>query len=52
MAEQQMHIDMVEVKAEDIIANRRSMYESFLKASTWAVGAVIVLLVLIYLFFG
>ena len=52
MAEQQMHIDMVEVKAEDIIADRRSMYDSFIKASVWTIGATIVLLVLLYLFFG
>lgn len=52
MAEQKMHIDMVEVKPEDIIADRRSMYDSFIKASEWAIGGTVVLLVLIYLFFG
>ncbi len=52
MTDHQMHIDMVEVKAEDIIGDRRSMYESFLKAAVWTIGAVIVLLVLLYLFFG
>jgi len=52
MAEQQMHIDMVEVKAEDIIADRRAMYDSFIKASTWTIAATIVALILLYLFFG
>lgn len=52
MADHVMHIDMVEVKPEDIIADRRAMYESFLKAAVWGIGATIVLLVLIFLFFG
>ncbi len=52
MADHVMHIDMVEVKPEDIIADRRAMYESFLTAATWGIGATIVLLVLIYLVFG
>ncbi len=52
MAEQQMHIDMVEVKAEDIIADRQSVYNSFISAASWSVGATIVVLVLIYLIFG
>lgn len=47
-----MHIDMVEVKPEDIIADRRSMYESFLAASKWGIGATVILLVLLYAIFG
>lgn len=52
MAEQTMQIDMVEVKPEDIIADRRAMYEGFLSGSRWGIGATVVLLILIYLFFG
>jgi hypothetical protein len=52
MAEQKMQIEMVEVKAEDIIAERRAMYDSFMGASVYAIGATIVLLIGLYLFFG
>lgn len=52
MAEQQINIEMVEVKSEDIIGERRAMYDSFMGASTWAIGGVILLLVGIYLLFG
>ena len=52
MAEHEMHIDMVEVKAEDIIADRRAMYDSFITAAVWSIGATVVALVLLYLFFG
>ncbi len=47
-----MHIDMVEVKPEDIIGDRRAMYEAFLKAAVWGIGATAVLLVLLYLIWG
>ena len=52
MAEQAMQIEMVEVKADDIIGDRRSMYDSFIAASSWGIGATVVLLVLLYFFFG
>jgi hypothetical protein len=52
MTDHQMHIDMVEVKAEDIIADRRAMYDSFIQAAAWTIGATVVLLALIYLIFG
>jgi len=52
MTDHEMHIDMVEVKAEDIIADRRAMYDSFIRAAVWTIGATIVLLALLYLFFG
>ncbi|MDB5412452.1 MAG: hypothetical protein JWR10_787 [Rubritepida sp.] len=48
----EMQIDMVEVKAEDIIADHQVMYASFMKAATYAIGVVIVLLVALYLFAG
>ena len=52
MAEQQMNIEMVEVKSEDIIGERRAMFDSFMVASKWGIGATILLLVGIYMFFG
>ena len=52
MAEQAMSIEMVEVKAEDIIAERRALYDSFMGATKWAIGAVILLLAALYLLFG
>ncbi|UPY36009.1 preprotein translocase subunit SecE [Sediminicoccus sp. KRV36] len=52
MAEQQMQIEMIEVKAEDIIGERRAMFDSFTTATTWSIGAVVVLLVGLYLLFG
>jgi hypothetical protein len=52
MTDHEMHIDMVEVKAEDIIADRRAMYDSFTKAAVWSIGATVVLLALLYLIFG
>ena len=52
MAEQKMSIEMVEVKAEDIIAERQALYDAFMKATVWGIGATVVLLVGIYLLFG
>jgi hypothetical protein len=52
MAQQQMSIELVEVKAEDIIGERRAMFDSFMGATKWGIGAVIVLLVGLYLLFG
>lgn len=52
MAEQAMQIEMVEVKAEDIIADRRRMYGNFITAATWSIGATALLLIVLVLFFG
>lgn len=52
MAEQKMTIEMVEVKSEDIIAERRALYDSFMSATVWAIGATVALLVGIFLLFG
>ncbi len=52
MAEQKMSIEMVEVKAEDIIAERQALYDAFMKATVWAIGATVALLVGIFLLFG
>ena len=52
MTAQDTQIEMVEVKAEDIMEERRSMYDGFMNASTYAIGATVLLLVALYLFFG
>jgi len=52
MAEQKLQIEMVEVKSEDIIAERRALYDGFMSASVWAIGAVIGLLILLWIFLG
>lgn len=52
MAEQQMNIEMTEVKSEDIIGERRAMFDSFMDATKWSIGAVILLLVGLFVVFG
>lgn len=47
-----MQIEMVEVKAEDIMADRQAMYDAFMKSIPWAIGATVGLLVFIYLIWG
>ncbi|PWS35500.1 preprotein translocase subunit SecE [Falsiroseomonas bella] len=43
-------MELVEVKADDIIGERRSFYEHFLTGTTWAVAATIVVLLLMWIF--
>lgn len=52
MAQQNMQIEMVEVKAEDIMGERRAMYDSFMGATVWVIGGVVGLLVALWLFLG
>jgi hypothetical protein len=52
MAEQAMHIDMVEVKPEDIIGDRRATYASFIRAATVSIVLTVVFLAGLYLLFG
>ncbi|WP_419895970.1 preprotein translocase subunit SecE [Roseomonas sp. USHLN139] len=52
MAEATHQIDYVEVKADDIIAERTHGWEAFTKATTWGIGATILILALLYLFAG
>ena len=52
MAEQEVNITMVEVKSEDIIAERRAMFDSFMGATKWGIGALVVLLAGVFLVFG
>ena len=51
MAEQApQSIELVEVKAEDIMAERKALYGRFMSASTWAVGAMVGVLALMWIF--
>lgn len=52
MAQQNMQIEMVEVKSEDIIAERRALYDNFMGATVWATAGVVGLLAALWLFFG
>ncbi len=52
MAEHKTQVDYVEVKAEEIIAERKALYGSFITASKIGIGITVALLVAIYLFWG
>ncbi|WP_458095382.1 preprotein translocase subunit SecE [Roseomonas sp. WA12] len=52
MAEAQQHIDLVEVKAKDILPERQTGWAMFTRATSWVIGAVILLLVALKVFFG
>jgi hypothetical protein len=43
-------IELVEVKAEDILDERRAFYGSFMNGTTYAIGAVVGALVLMWIF--
>ncbi|CAH0250191.1 hypothetical protein ROS9278_03124 [Roseomonas sp. CECT 9278] len=51
VAEQQTY-EFVEVKAGDILAERQAEWAGFTTFMTWAVGVIVVLLVLLYLIWG
>jgi hypothetical protein len=44
------HIDFVEVKSADILADRRVGWEDFTRFVTWSTGAIIVVLILMAIF--
>lgn len=55
MAEQAPHgtsagIELVEVKSEDIMSERQSLYDRFMSATTWSVGLTVVTLLLMWIF--
>jgi hypothetical protein len=52
VAEQQGEIETVEVKSEDIIGERRAMYDAFTGLVPVAVGLTVLTLVALYLFWG
>lgn len=43
-------MELVEVKAEDILPERRAFYDWFMTGTTWAAGATVVVLVLMWIF--
>ena len=52
MAEAQQHIDYVEVKAKDILPERQTGWAMFTRATAYVIGAVILVLILLKVFFG
>lgn len=52
MAEQQTHYEFVEVKSQDIMAERQRMWNGFGIATRWTIGLTIGLLVALYLIWG
>ncbi|MCX8135409.1 MAG: preprotein translocase subunit SecE [Roseococcus sp.] len=52
MAEHKTEIELVEVKAEDIMAERKAMYDAFMKAIPWGIGVTAAVLILLYLIWG
>lgn len=52
MAEASHDIDFVEVRSEDILAERTRGWDQFTVAAKWSIGAIIVLLLAIYVFWG
>ena len=52
VAETKGEIELVEVKAEDVIAEHRRMYDAFMNMVPIAVGATILVLVGTYLLWG
>jgi Bacterial aa3 type cytochrome c oxidase subunit IV len=43
-------MELVEVKAEDILGERKAFYDRFMTGTTWSIGATVVLLVLMWIF--
>jgi len=52
MAEHKVEVDYVEVKAEDIIDERRRLYDGFMFAAKIGVGVTVAALAGLYLFWG
>lgn len=43
-------MELVEVKAEDILAERRAFYDRFMTGTTWSIGLTVGVLVLMWIF--
>jgi hypothetical protein len=43
-------MELVEVRAEDILAERRTFYERFMSGASWAIGATVAVLALMWIF--
>jgi hypothetical protein len=48
MTEVKHDIDFVEVKAEDIVGDRAQGWSMFTKATTWGIGAVVLVLLFLH----
>jgi hypothetical protein len=42
--------ELVEVKSEDILAERRALYDGFMNATTWSVSLTVGALALMWIF--
>jgi len=52
MAEAQQHIDYVEVKSQDILAERQHGWAMFTRATTWAIIVTVLILVALKVLWG
>ena len=52
VAEHKGEIELVEVKAEDVIADHRATYDAFMRMVPIAIGATVLVLVATYVFWG
>jgi len=52
MAEAQQHVDLVEVKPQDILAERQTGWAMFTKATAYGIVAVVLLLIFLKIVFG
>ncbi|HEV7264795.1 MAG TPA: aa3-type cytochrome c oxidase subunit IV [Falsiroseomonas sp.] len=43
-------MELVEVKAEDILGERKAFYDRFMSGTTWSIVATVVLLILMWIF--
>jgi hypothetical protein len=43
-------MELVEVKADDIMPERVGFYDTFMKGVTWAIGATVLVLALMWIF--
>ena len=48
--ERQDKMELVEVKSDDILAERRALYDRFMSATTYGVVGTVVILVLMWIF--
>ena len=52
VAETKGDIELVEVKAEDVIGDHRAMYDAFMRMVPIAIGLTVLTLVAVYLLWG
>ncbi len=52
MAQQNSEIEFVPVTAQDIMGERKALYNAFVASIPWSIGVAVAVLVGIYLFWG